>query len=250
MKSIDKKTLILIGSLVVVAALIIIFSQNALDKESKFGGDPIIVSETEITTEQEKTTFVTEPNPTETTTAAVTETTETPSTSISTTSKETTTEKKTEIATKETTTQKPEKPVNVSIYSNFEYNDLNISIRDDSNYSIVKNDGSVAFKGKIKNVFRGETILENTKLSKSKLKKLGFNIKEIDVNNLMYVSLSYGSHEFTRDGQKVISYYHPEISGSKNNSFNLLIYFTSDDKYTIVDINGDLSESKINNFYF
>lgn len=232
MKSIDKKTIILISVLLTIATLVIVISQTAMDKTggNKFG-----------TVEVKTTTIITEASTTEITAPTTTTEPETP--------KIPETALQQDITETVPATEEREEPTNNSpvytVYNTYSFENATLVISNDNRY-VLSND-SASFSGNIRNVSNGD----NVPIKNRKLKKLGLNPKTIDKNNLFYVQLEYDKHEFVKDGQTYVSYYNSNINAhAKKTSFNILIYDDENGTPIVYDLNGDITKTDFNNFYF
>jgi hypothetical protein len=130
MKNLDKKSIILLATLLAVAVIIIVFSQNILDKTggNKFGSS-YTVSETTETTET--TVVETSEEPRELETYATTET------------------------------------IKPTVYGSFELDNAYLSISEDNKYLLTNKAGDAAFSGNIRDVKTGDDIpVSNRRLKK------------------------------------------------------------------------------------
>lgn len=130
MKNLDKKSIILLATLLAVAVIIIVFSQNILDKTggNKFGSS-YTVSET-----------------TETTETTVVETSEEP---------------------RELETYAATEAIKPTVYGSFELDNAYLSISEDNKYLLTNKAGDAAFSGNIRDVKTGEDIpVSNRRLKK------------------------------------------------------------------------------------
>ncbi|HRL88092.1 MAG TPA: hypothetical protein PLB03_09025, partial [Candidatus Fimenecus sp.] len=118
MKNLDKKSIILLATLLAVAVIIIVFSQNILDKTggNKFGSS-YTVSET-----------------TETTETTVVETSEDP---------------------RELETYAATEAIKPTVYGSFELDNAYLSISEDNKYLLTNKAGDAAFSGNIRDVKTG-----------------------------------------------------------------------------------------------
>ncbi len=223
MKSIDKKTIILISVLLTIATLVIVISQTAMDKT---GGNKFGVVEVQTTT------VITETSTVETTA---------PTTSAE--PESTLQQDITETITAETVEETKSSP-KYTVYNTYSLENATLVISDDNKY-VLSND-SASFSGNIRNVSSGD----DTPIKNRKLKKLGLNPKTIDKNNLFYVQLEYDKHEFVKDGQTYVSYFNTNVNHAKKTSFNILIYYDENGASTVYDLNGDIVGTDFNNFYF
>lgn len=130
MKNLDKKSIILLATLLAVAVIIIVFSQNILDKTggNKFGSS-YTVSET-----------------TETTETTVVETSEEP---------------------RELETYAATEAIKPTVYGSFELDNAYLSISEDNKYLLTNKAGDAAFSGNIRDVKTGDDIpVSNRRLKK------------------------------------------------------------------------------------
>lgn len=130
MKNLDKKSIILLATLLAVAVIIIVFSQNILDKTggNKFGSS-YTVSET-----------------TETTETTVVETSEEP---------------------RELETYAATEAIKPTVYGSFELDNAYLSISEDNKYLLTNKVGDAAFSGNIRDVKTGDDIpVSNRRLKK------------------------------------------------------------------------------------
>lgn len=130
MKNLDKKSIILLATLLAVAVIIIVFSQNILDKTggNKFGSS-YTVSET-----------------TETTETTVVETSEEP---------------------RELETYAATEAIEPTVYGAFELDNAYLSIFEDNKYLLTNKAGDAAFSGNIRDVKTGDDIpVSNRRLKK------------------------------------------------------------------------------------
>lgn len=130
MKNLDKKSIILLATLLAVAVIIIVFSQNILDKTggNKFGSS-YTASETTETTET--TVVETSEEPRELETYAVTE------------------------------------AIEPTVYGAFELDNAYLSISEDNKYLLTNKAGDAAFSGNIRDVKTGDDIpVSNRRLKK------------------------------------------------------------------------------------
>lgn len=130
MKNLDKKSIILLATLLAVAVIIIVFSQNILDKTggNKFGSS-YTASETTETTET--TVVETSEEPRELETYAATET------------------------------------IKPTVYGAFELDNAYLSISEDNKYLLTNKAGDAAFSGNIRDVKTGDDIpVSNRRLKK------------------------------------------------------------------------------------
>lgn len=237
MKNLDKKSIILLATLLAVAVIIIVFSQNILDKTggNKFGSS-YTVSETTETTVVETS---------ETTTVETTkETPEEPSseaTAVETTVVETSEEPR-EL---ETETYAATEAIEPTVYGAFELDNAYLSISEDNKYLLTNKAGDAAFSGNIRDVKTGDDI----PVSNRRLKKIGIDPKQVDKNRMIYVQLQYDKHEFVKDGQTVTCYFNSNIHAKKD-SFNVIILYDDNNVLCVYDVNGDVSKLDFNNYYF
>lgn len=236
-KNLDKKSIILLATLLAVAVIIIVFSQNILDKTggNKFGSS-YTVSETTETTVVETS---------ETTTVETTkETPEEPSseaTAVETTVVETSEEPR-EL---ETETYAATEAIEPTVYGAFELDNAYLSISEDNKYLLTNKAGDAAFSGNIRDVKTGDDI----PVSNRRLKKIGIDPKQVDKNRMIYVQLQYDKHEFVKDGQTVTCYFNSNIHAKKD-SFNVIILYDDNNVPCVYDVNGDVSKLDFNNYYF
>lgn len=130
MKNLDKKSIILLATLLAVAVIIIVFSQNILDKTggNKFGSS-YTTSET-----------------TETTETTVVETSEEP---------------------RELETYAATEAIEPTVYGAFELDNAYLSISEDNKYLLTNKAGDAAFSGNIRDVKTGDDIpVSNHRLKK------------------------------------------------------------------------------------
>lgn len=238
MKTLDKKSIILLATLLAVAVVIIVISQNIFDKTggNKFGSS-YTTSETAETTE---TTVV-----------------ETSETSTVETTKEFPEEPSSEATAAETKiTETSEEPrefetyatteaIKPTVYGAFELDNAYLSISEDNKYLLTNKAGDATFSGSIRNVKSGDEL----PISNRKLKKLGLNPKQVNKEKMFYVQLQYDKHEFVKDGQTITCYYNSNIHAKKD-SFNVLIYYNEDNIPCVYDLNGDISNIDFTNYYF
>lgn len=274
MKSTDKKTLILLGILLAIAAVVIIVSQNFEEQKNRFGvttepetNSTVIttVETTEKITEKETATApTTAVTTTEPTTESTTEpTTEPPTSEPPATAEQTTVDEKSVLETEVITTvttepqTKPEREIEKPIirrriYTSYdtEFGLLNINIG--NTFDFVTRSSGAKYEGVLSKVYSGNYILSETNLTKRKLKKIGFNPNEQDIRNLYFVEFRIESHSFTLDGKNVVSYYNPTVYRKDIDKVQLLIYYDNEtDEFRVYDFNGDFE--KMNNtigFYF
>lgn len=126
MKNLDKKSIILLATLLAVAVIIIVFSQNILDKTggNKFGSS-YTISET-----------------TETTETTVVETSEEP---------------------RELETYAATEAIEPTVYGAFELDNAYLSISEDNKYLLTNKAGDAAFSGNIRDVKTGDDIPVSTR---------------------------------------------------------------------------------------
>ena len=270
MKNLDKKTLILISALVVIAIFVIVVSQNIEERKNRFGADTestTVVQDTEpSSTMPETSTASTEPTETTglTTTTTTVVTTETPV--------ETTTEAHTEAdttapppPTEETTaasstteaeTEKPEKrPTAVirrRIYTTFDTGFGVLNLHRGNAFDFTTSSSGAQYSGVISKVYSGNYIFSKAGMTNRSLKKAGFNAKEQDIQNLYYVELRIEKYVFTVDGKTTASYYDPSVFRGERERVSVLIYYDNQTaSFQVYDFNGDLET--MNNtvgFYF
>lgn len=270
MKNLDKKTLILISALVVIAIFVIVVSQNIEERKNRFGAaaeSTTVVQDTEpSSTMPETSTASTEPTETTglTTTTTTVVTTETPV--------ETTTEAHTEAdttapppPTEETTaasstteaeTEKPEKrPTAVirrRIYTTFDTGFGVLNLHRGNAFDFTTSSSGAQYSGVISKVYSGNYIFSKAGMTNRSLKKAGFNAKEQDIQNLYYVELRIEKYVFTVDGKTTASYYDPSVFRGERERVSVLIYYDNQTaSFQVYDFNGDLET--MNNtvgFYF
>ena len=229
MKNLDKKSIILLATLLAVAVIIIVFSQNILDKTggNKFGSS-YTVSETTETTET--TVEATEGIPKEPSSEA---------TAAETTVVETSEEPR------ELETYAATEAIEPTVYGAFELDNAYLSISEDNKYLLTNKAGDAAFSGNIRDVKTGDDI----PVSNRRLKKIGIDPKQVDKNRMIYVQLQYDKHEFVKDGQTVTCYFNSNIHAKKD-SFNVIILYDDNNVPCVYDVNGDVSKLDFNNYYF
>ena len=238
MKNLDKKSIILLATLLAVAVIIIVFSQNILDKTggNKFGSS-YTASETTETTE---TTVV---ETSETTTVETTE--ETPEEPSSEATAVETTVAETSEEPRELETYAATEAIKPTVYGSFELDNAYLSISEDNKYLLTNKAGDAAFSGNIRDVKTGDDI----PVSNRRLKKIGIDPKQVDKNRMIYVQLQYDKHEFVKDGQTVTCYFNSNIHAKKD-SFNVIILYDDNNVPCVYDVNGDVSKLDFNNYYF
>lgn len=269
MKNLDKKTLILISALVVIAIFVIVVSQNIEERKNRFGAaaeSTTVVQDTEpSSTMSETSTVSTEPTEaTElTTTTTTVVTTETPV--------ETTTEVHTEAdttappPTEETTTApstaeaEPEEPeerpnavIRRRIYTSFDTGFGVLNLHRGNAFDFTTSSSGAQYSGVISKVYSGNYIFSKAGMTNRSLKKAGFNAKEKDIQNLYYVELRIEKYVFTVDGKTTASYYDPYVFRGEKERVSVLIYYDNQTaSFQVYDFNGDLET--MNNtvgFYF
>lgn len=245
MKSIDKKTIILISVLLAIATLVIVISQSFLDKNggNKFGNiDAPTTKATEKTTETvSKDTTIPE-----TTKTVETETESSSSVDLTEPNESTVENDETNTETSNETTTEPEKEaVQYSIYNTYYFGNRELEISTSGKYVLSDRNTGANFTGGIRNVSNGD----NVPIKNRKLKKLGLNPKTINKENLFYVQLEYDKHEFVKNEQSVVCYFNKNAQ-LKKDSFNVLIYYNEDGTTNVYDLNGDIVNTDFNNFYF
>lgn len=270
MKSLDKKTLILISVLIVIAVLVIVVSQSVEERKNRFGvvetSSAVSTSAettatqnptSNVTTTTESTTLTTAP---ETTTEPVTEPiTELQSETTTGTPVSTSTEPETETTTVPTSEPEREnerervKPtVRKKLKEPLESEFGTLNIKSNGNFEFVTKNGDARYDGVISKLYTGNYIFTETDVTKRKLKKAGFNLEEQDINNLYYIELRIETHTFEKDGKTTTSYYEPSVFREDGNKVKLLVYYDHNTTtFKIYDFNGDLA--KMNNttgFYF
>lgn len=238
MKNLDKKSIILLATLLAVAVIIIVFSQNILDKTggNKFGSS-YTASETTETTE---TTVV---ETSETTTVETTE--ESPEEPSSETTAVETTVVETSEEPRELETYATTETIKPTVYGSFELDNAYLSISEDNKYLLTNKAGDAAFSGNIRDVKTGDDI----PVSNRRLKKIGIDSKQVDKNRMICVQLQYDKHEFVKDGQTVTCYFNSNIHAKKD-SFNVIILYDDNNVPCVYDVNGDVSKLDFNNYYF
>lgn len=232
MKTLDKKSIILLATLLAVAVVIIVISQNIFDKTggNKFGSS-YTTSETAVV------------EISETTTAEVTgEYTEEPS--LGTTEAETETSETSE-EQRGFETYATTEAIKPTVYGAFELDNAYLSISEDNKYLLTNKAGDAAFSGNIRDVKTGDDI----PVSNRRLKKIGIDPKQVDKNRMIYVQLQYDKHEFVKDGQTVTCYFNSNIHAKKD-SFNVIIFYDENNVPCVYDVNGDISRLDFNNYYF
>lgn len=201
MKNLDKKSIILLATLLAVAVIIIVFSQNILDKTggNKFGSS-YTASETTETTVVETS---------ETTTVETTEESPEEPSSEATTAETTVVETSEE--PRELETYAATETIKPTVYGSFELDNAYLSISEDNKYLLTNKAGDAAFSGNIRDVKTGDDI----PVSNRRLKKIGIDPKQVDKNRMIYVQLQYDKHEFVKDGQTVTCYFNSNIHAKK-----------------------------------
>lgn len=266
MKNLDKRTLILISTLIVIAVFVIVISQNIEERKNRFGAttEPTtVVQETEFSSTMSESSSalpeLTEPT-TETATTVITETIGETSTEAhtepDTTVSPPTEEPATISTTAEAETEKPEERPNTvirrRIYSSFEteFGILNLTYGNTFDFTTLSS--GAQYSGAISKVYSGNYILSETGMTNRTLKKAGFNTNEQDIQNLYYVELRIEKHVFTVDGKTTTSYYVPSVFREKKDRVRFLIYYDNQTtSFQVYDFNGDLE--MMNNtvgFYF
>lgn len=172
MKNLDKKSIILLATLLAVAVIIIVFSQNILDKTggNKFGSS-YTVSETTETTAVETS---------ETTTVETTK--ESPEEPSSETTAVETTVVETSEEPRELETYAATEAIKPTVYGSFELDNAYLSISEDNKYLLTNKAGDAAFSGNIRDVKTGDDI----PVSNRRLKKIGIDPKQVDKNRMIY----------------------------------------------------------------
>lgn len=269
MKNLDKKTLILISALVVIAIFVIVVSQNIEERKNRFGAaaeSTTVVQDTEpSSTMPETSTASTEPTETTglTTTTTTVVTTETPvepttevHTEADTTAPPPTEETTTAPSTTEAETEKPEKrPTAVirrRIYTTFDTGFGVLNLHRGNSFDFTTSSSGAQYSGVISKVYSGNYIFSKAGMTNRSLKKAGFNAKEQDIQNLYYVELRIEKYVFTVDGKTTASYYDPSVFRGEKERVRVLIYYDNQTaSFQVYDFNGDLE--MMNNtvgFYF
>lgn len=231
MKNLDKKSIILLATLLAVAVIIIVFSQNILDKTggNKFGSSYTVSETTETTETTVETTKETPEEPSSEATAVETTVVET-------------SEEPREL---ETETYAATEAIEPTVYGAFELDNAYLSISEDNKYLLTNKAGDAAFSGNIRDIKTGDDI----PVSNRRLKKIGIDPKQVDKNRMIYVQLQYDKHEFVKDGQTVTCYFNSNIHAKKD-SFNVIILYDDNNVPCVYDVNGDVSKLDFNNYYF
>ena len=269
MKNLDKKTLILISALVVIAIFVIVVSQNIEERKNRFGAaaeSTTVVQDTEpSSTMPETSTASTEPTETTglTTTTTTVVTTETPvepttegHTEADTTAPPPTEETTAASSTTEAETEKPEKrPTAVirrRIYTTFDTGFGVLNLHRGNAFDFTTSSSGAQYSGVISKVYSGNYIFSKAGMTNRSLKKAGFNAKEQDIQNLYYVELRIEKYVFTVDGKTTASYYDPSVFRGERERVSVLIYYDNQTaSFQVYDFNGDLET--MNNtvgFYF
>lgn len=269
MKNLDKKTLILISALVVIAIFVIVVSQNIEERKNRFGAATesiTVVQDTEpSSTVSETSTVSTEPTEatglTTTTTTVVTteipvETTTEVHTEADTTVLPPTEETTTAPSTTEAETEEPEERPNAvirrRIYTSFDTEFGVLNLHRGNAFDFTTSSSGAQYSGVISKVYSGNYILSKAGMTNRSLKKAGFNAKEQDVQNLYYVELRIEKYVFTVDGKTTASYYDPSVFRGEKERVSVLIYYDNQTaSFQVYDFNGDLE--MMNNtvgFYF
>lgn len=269
MKNLDKKTLILISALVVIAIFVIVVSQNIEERKNRFGAaaeSTTVVQDTEpSSTVSETSSASTEPTElTElTTTTTTVVTTETPvetttevHTEADTTAPPPTEETTTTPSTTEAVTEEPEeRPTAVirrRIYTSFDTGFGVLNLHRGNAFDFTTSNSGAQYSGVISKVYSGNYILSKAGVTNRSLKKAGFNAKEQDIQNLYYVELRIEKYVFTVDGKTTTSYYDPSVFRGEKERVSVLIYYDNQTtSFQVYDFNGDLET--MNNtvgFYF
>ena len=272
MKNLDKKTLILISALVVIAIFVIVVSQNIEERKNRFGADTestTVVQDTEpSSTMPETSTVSTEPTETTglTTTTTTVVTTETPvetttevHTEADTTAPPPTEETTTTPSTTEAVTEEPEEPeerptavIRRRIYTSFDTGFGALTLHRGNSFDFTTSNSGAQYSGVISKVYSGNYIFSKAGMTNRSLKKAGFNAKEQDIQNLYYVELRIEKYVFTVDGKTTASYYDPSVFRGEKERVRVLIYYDNQTaSFQVYDFNGDLE--MMNNtvgFYF
>ena len=269
MKNLDKKTLILISALVVIAIFVIVVSQNIEERKNRFGADTestTVVQDTEpSSTMPETSTASTEPTETTglTTTTTTVVTTETPvetttevHTEADTTAPPPTEETTTTPSTTEAVTEEPEERPTVvirrRIYTSFDTGFGVLNLHRGNAFDFTTSSSGAQYSGVISKVYSGSYIFSKAGMTNRSLKKAGFNAKEQDIQNLYYVELRIEKYVFTVDGKTTASYYDPSVFRGEKERVSVLIYYDNQTaSFQVYDFNGDLET--MNNtvgFYF
>lgn len=272
MKNLDKKTLILISALVVIAIFVIVVSQNIEERKNRFGAaaeSTTVVQDTEpSSTMPETSTVSTEPTETTglTTTTTTVVTTETPvetttevHTEADTTAPPPTEETTTAPSTAEAVTEEPEEPeekpnavTRRRIYTSFDTGFGVLTLHRGNAFDFTTSNSGAQYSGVISKVYSGNYILSKAGMTNRSLKKAGFNAKEKDIQNLYYVELRIEKYVFTVDGKTTASYYDPSVFRGEKERVSVLIYYDNQTaSFQVYDFNGDLET--MNNtvgFYF
>lgn len=269
MKNLDKKTLILISALVVIAIFVIVVSQNIEERKNRFGAateSTTVVQDTEpSSTVSETSSASTEPTETTglTTTTTTVVTTETPveTTTEAHTEADTTAQPPTEetTTTPSTTEAEPEEPeerpnavIRRRIYTSFDTGFGVLNLHRGNAFDFTTSSSGAQYSGVISKVYSGNYILSKAGMTNRSLKKAGFNAKEQDIQNLYYVELRIEKYVFTVDGKTTASYYDPSVFREEKERVSVLIYYDNQTaSFQVYDFNGDLE--MMNNtvgFYF
>ena len=269
MKNLDKKTLILISALVVIAIFVIVVSQNIEERKNRFGAateSTTVVQDTEpSSTVSETSTVSTEPTEatglTTTTTAVLTtetpvETTTEVHTEADTTAlpptEETTTAPSTAEAEPEEPEERPNAVIRRRIYTSFDTGFGVLNLHRGNAFDFTTSSSGAQYSGVISKVYSGNYILSKAGMTNRSLKKAGFNAKEQDIQNLYYVELRIEKYVFTVDGKTTASYYDPSVFREEKERVSVLIYYDNQTaSFQVYDFNGDLE--MMNNtvgFYF
>lgn len=270
MKNLDKKTLILISALVVIAIFVIVVSQNIEERKNRFGAaaeSTTVVQDTEPSSTMSETssasTEPTEPTELTTTTTTAVVTTETPvetttevHTEVDTTAPPPTEETTTTPSTVEAVTEEPEeRPTAVirrRIYTSFDTEFGVLNLHRGNAFDFTTSSSGAQYSGVISKVYSGNYILSKAGMTNRSLKKAGFNAKEKDIQNLYYVELRIEKYVFTVDGKTTASYYDPSVFRGDKERVSVLIYYDNQTaSFQVYDFNGDLET--MNNtvgFYF
>lgn len=272
MKNLDKKTLILISALVVIAIFVIVVSQNIEERKNRFGAaaesttvvqdtEPSsIVSETStVPTEPTEATGLTTTTTTVVTTETPVETTTEVHTEADTTAPPPTEETTAAPSTAEAVTEEPEEPeekpnavTRRRIYTSFDTGFGVLTLHRGNAFDFTTSNSGAQYSGVISKVYSGNYILSKAGMTNRSLKKAGFNAKEKDIQNLYYVELRIEKYVFTVDGKTTTSYYGSSVFRGEKERVRVLIYYDNQTaSFQVYDFNGDLET--MNNtvgFYF
>lgn len=270
MKNLDKKTLILISALVVIAIFVIVVSQNIEERKNRFGAateSTTVVQDTEpSSTMSETSSASTEPTETTgltttTTTVVTTETPVEPTTEVHTEAdttapppptEETTTTPSTVEAVTEEPEERPTAVIRRRIYTSFDTGFGVLNLHRGNAFDFTTSSSGAQYSGVISKVYSGSYIFSKAGMTNRSLKKAGFNAKEQDIQNLYYVELRIEKYVFTVDGKTTASYYDPSVFRGEKERVRVLIYYDNQTaSFQVYDFNGDLET--MNNtvgFYF